>query len=242
MGNIVDISLAIIFLIAIIVGVIKGFSKEFSKGLCGFIAFFGSIGLVVLLMPLLKSTNIFKQLAEAAGGWFSKEYYTTAIASAEDLIAVLEQSFLKILQSISDKMFNAMQSVGATTLGAYFGHLTASFIVSFFLWIILLLALKYSLLGIKCLLGKIAKLPVLRTLDRIFGLVWSVAITYLIVISLVLTTCEIVIIKFIPNFQSTLMQLVADSILFKFAHNTNLIGSYVAQFFNIDLLNLAVIA
>ncbi len=39
MGNIADISLAIIFLIAIIVGVIKGFSKEFSKGLCGFIAF-----------------------------------------------------------------------------------------------------------------------------------------------------------------------------------------------------------
>lgn len=39
----VDIGIGIITLIALIVGIIKGFSKQFTKGLCGFIAFVGSI-------------------------------------------------------------------------------------------------------------------------------------------------------------------------------------------------------
>ena len=83
--------------------------------------------------------------------------------------------------------------------------------------------------------GKLAKLPVLHTLDKIFGGLWSVGITYLIAVCLLLTVIEIVILKWIPDFQPTLAQLAQDSHIFKLLHNTNVIGSYLADLFGVDL-------
>ncbi len=132
-----------------------------------------------------------------------------------------------------------MQANEMTTLGMYFGDLVARLIVGFILWIILLLLIKLIFLGIRKLLGKLAKLPVLHTLDKIFGGLWSVGITYLIAVCLLLTVIEIAILKLLPDFQPTLAQLAQDSHIFKFLHNTNVIGAYLADLFGVDLVMTA---
>ena len=105
-----------------------------------------------------------------------------------------------------------------------------------------MLIIKLIFFGIGKLLQKLSKLPVLHTLDKIFGGLWSVGITYLIVVSLLLTAIEAVILKWIPNFQETLAAILQDSYVFKFLHNTNVIGSYIAQLLGVDLLIIAPIA
>ena len=104
--------------------------------------------------------------------------------------------------------------------------------------IILFVILIYILRGIKALLGKMSKLPVLKTFDRIFGLIWSIAVTYLFVIGIALTAIEIIIIKLIPAGQEPLIQIIEESHIFSFLHSTNIIGENIAKLFNIDLLSL----
>lgn len=232
----VDIGIGAIALIALIVGIVKGFSKQFTKGLCGFIAFVGSIGLTILIMPFIQKADAFKSFAGVAEKWFTQDYFTTTINSLEDLNAALSQGFLRILAGLSDRIYPAMQDNGMTTLGAYFGDMAARLIVGFILWILLLLLIKLIFLGIRKLLVKMAKLPVLHTLDKIFGGIWAVGIAYLIVVCLILTVAEIAVLKWMPDFQPTLAQLVQDSHIFKFLHNTNVIGSYLAQLFGVDLV------
>lgn len=238
MGLYVDIAVGAIALIAIIVGIVKGFSKQFSKGLCGFIAFLGSIMLTFILMPYIKKISLFSSFAATAGGWFKGDAFTVTITNIEELNSVLSESWLRILAKLSDRIFNAMQEFGFDTLGAYMGNIVAGLIVGFVLWIILLVALKYLLLGIKALLGKMAKLPVLNTFDRIFGMVWSVAVTYLIFVGLIITAAEIVIIKWVPAAQEPLQTIINDSHVFSFLHSTNVIGENIAKLLGIDLLAL----
>lgn len=238
MGIYADIAMCAIALIAIIVGIIKGFSKQFSAGLCGFIAFLGSIMLTFILMPHIKKVSVFTSFAQTAGGWFKGDAFTVNITSLEDLNIVLSESWLRILAKLSDRIFNTMQELNFSTLGAYMGHVAAGLIVGLVLWIILLVALKYILLGIKALLGKMAKLPVLNTFDRIFGMVWSIAVTYLIFVGLIVTAVEIVIIKWIPAAQEPLANIIDNSHVFSFVHSTNVIGENIAKLFNINLLEL----
>ena len=235
----VDIGIGVIALIALIVGIVKGFSKQFTKGLCGFIAFVGSIGLTLLLMPFIQKAGAFKSFADAATKWFAQDYFTVTITSTEELNQTLSQGFLRILAGLSDRIYGVMQANEMTTLGMYFGDLVARLIVGFILWIILLLLIKLIFLGIRKLLGKLAKLPVLHTLDKIFGGLWSVGITYLIAVCLLLTVIEIAILKLLPDFQPTLAQLAQDSHIFKFLHNTNVIGAYLADLFGVDLVMTA---
>ena len=189
-------------------------------------------------MPYIKKISLFSSFAATAGGWFKGDAFTVTITSIEELNGVLSESWLRILAKLSDRIFNAMQELGFDTLGAYMGNVVAGLIVGFVLWIILLVALKYLLLGIKALLGKMAKLPVLNTFDRIFGMVWSVAVTYLIFVGLIITAAEIVIIKWVPAAQEPLQTIINDSHVFSFLHSTNVIGENIAKLFGIDLLAL----
>ncbi|MDE7454419.1 MAG: CvpA family protein, partial [Clostridia bacterium] len=127
--------------------------------------------------------------------------------------------------------------------GMYVGNLCANLIVGVVVWIALLLIIKLIFWIIKKLLLKLAKLPVLRVFDRIFGALWSLVIAYVIVVCIVLTVAEIVIIKFGgEGLQNTMIQIVNESTVFKFIHDTNLIGEYIANLFNIDLSSLSVYA
>ena len=235
----VDIVIGAIFIIAIIVGIIRGFAKQFLSGICWLIGLIGSIALTLLIMPAIQSAGLLNGFASSAAGWFSGEAFTTAIASEEELVNVMSGGFLRILTSLSSRIWNAMETNGMTTLGVYFGDMCARLITGIVIWIVLLLIFKLIFFGIRKLLEKLTKLPVLRTLDRIFGGIWSLLIAYIVVISIIATAAEIVIIKWIPNFQATLQDLVTNSTVFQVLHDTNIIGSYIARLVGVDLATLS---
>lgn len=242
MATYVDIGIGAIFLIAIIVGIIRGFAKQFSSGICGFIGLVGAIGLTLIIMPALHSAGTLNGFASSAAGWFSGEAFTATVASEEELIGVMSGGFLRILTSLSSRIWATMEASGMTTLGEYFGDMCARLITGIVIWIVLLIVIKFIFLGIKKLLEKLAKLPVLRTLDRIFGGLWSLLIAYVVVICFITTALEIVIIKWMPNLQATLADIVENSAVFQVLHDTNIIGSYIARLVGVDLVTLSPIA
>ena len=235
----VDVGISAIFLIAIIAGIIRGFAKQFTKGFCGFVSLIGSAGLTVLIIPALHQAGVLNGFASTAAGWFSGETFITEVNSVEQLNEVLSTGFLKILSSLSPRFWATMEANGMTTLGSYFGDLCARLIVGVVVWIVLLLLLKLIFWGIGKLLQKLSKLPVLRTLDRIFGALWSLAITYIIVVCLLVSAVEIVIIKWVPSMQPMLEDIINNSTVFQLFHDTNILGSYIARLLNVDLATLA---
>src|SRR5699024_5986723 len=96
----------------------------------------------------------------------------------------------------------------------------------------------YVLRGFRALIRKIAEVPFFRVLDRLFGIIWSVAMTYLVIVVLLLTGTEIVIAKWFADFQPTFYQYVEQSVLLSNAHSTNVLGAMIAQFFDVVLPTL----
>lgn len=243
MPTYVDIGISAILVIALIVGVIKGFAKQFTGGFCGFIGLIGSIGLTLIIVPALVNGGALNGFSNVAAGWFKNEAFTTTIASNDDLIVTLSSSpFLSILKSenISGRIWATMSQSQMTTLGAYFGAICARLIVGFVIWVILLLIFKLIFWGVKKGLQKLATLPVLHTLDRIFGGIWALVIAYIIVVVFIMTAAEIVIVKWLPeNVQEMLRNIVDNSMVFQMLHDTNVIGAYLARLLNVDLATLA---
>lgn len=231
----IDIGVGVIMVIAFIVGIIKGFAKQFTKGFCGFIGLIGSIALTIIIIPALQKAGTLGSFANVAAGWFSGEQFTTVVSGEEDIVALLSTGVMKILSGLSPRIWNSMQIYGMNTLGAYFGDLLARFITGILLWIVLLIAIKFIFLGIRKLLEKMAKLPVLKTLDRIFGALWALLIAYVIVVIFITTAIEVVIIKWIPSMYPTLSDIVNGSTLFNVLHDTNIVGAYIAKLLGVDL-------
>lgn len=239
----VDIGICAILALSIVIGAIRGFNKQFVGGFCWLVGLVGSIGLTLIIVPLLVKDGILGGFSSAAAGWFSGEEFTTTINSYDELIATLSSSgFLSVLsaESISQRIWASMSQSQMATLGEYFGSICARFITGFALWIVLLLIFKLIFWGIKKLLNKLSKAPVLRTLDKIFGAVWSLVVAYVIIVVFVMTAAEIVIVKFIPGeTQETFRALLNESTVFQVLHDTNVIGAYIAKMFNVDLAALA---
>lgn len=243
MPTYVDIGIGVILAIAFIVGLIKGFAKQFTKGLCGFIGFIGAVGLTLIIMPALISAGTLNGFANSAAGWFTGEEFIAPIASQDDLIATLSTSgFLSILttENISGRIWATMSASDMTTLGQYFGAICARLITGAVIWLVLLLVIKFIFIGIKTGFEKLAELPVLHTLDKIFGVVWSLLNTYVILVVFVITAVEVVTVKFLPaDIQDALRNIVENSMLFQVLHDTNVIGAYIARLLNVDLATLA---
>ena len=246
--TLIDVGFGLIFVIALIVGIAEGFSKQFSKPLCKLIAFAGGIGIVALVVPLLSTLPFFTGWVEAASGWFKADFYTTEITSVEDLTAALNSGYLRILAGSADKMFEAMSAALGTdttmTLGLYFGRLIIYALTDFVAWLILYLAIKYMLYGIKYLMQKIAKVPVFKSIDKILGAVWAIAVCYIIIIGVVLTIGEIVLttVPSLAAIEESFAQWIEGSTLLQFFHNTNIIGSFLAQLFGLRLIGMAAAA
>lgn len=239
----VDIAIAAIFVISLIIGVIKGFVKQFTSGFCGLIGLIGSIGLTLIIVPALASSGTLNGFANTAAGWFSGEPFVAPIASHDDLISTLSSSgFLSILttESISGRIWATMSQSQMDTLGAYFGSICARLIVGIIVWIVLLLIFKLIFFFIKKGLTKLASLPVLRTLDRIFGAIWSLLITYVIIVVFIVTAVEIIAVKWLPgDILETVRGIVNNSTVLQILHDTNVIGAYLARLLNVDLATLA---
>ena len=245
LGTFIDIGLVAIVFIAFVVGIAKGFVKQLTGLLSGLVALAGSIALTALIIRSLQGTEFFLSFAATASGWFTQECFTTPVVAAEELSALLDGAgALRILSFMSQSLFEDMQALGCSTLGEVLGFHVASLIADFVIWLVLYLALKFIFKGIKALLMKIVHLPVIKTLDKIFGSIWSVAITYVIVIGLVLTAVEIVMLKFLPDAEiwTTIQDCICQSKLLTLAHNTNIIGSVIAETFQVQLPTLVAAA
>lgn len=239
----VDIGISAIFVLALIIGIIRGFTKQFVGGFCWLIGLIGSIGLTLLIVPALVGSGALNGFSATAIGWFSRDEFVMPIGSYDDLLAALSTSnFLSILKadSISQRIWATMSQSEMTTLGAYFGSMCAKLITGFAIWIVLLLVFKLIFWGVKKGLEKLSKLPVLHTLDRIFGAIWSLAIAYVIIVVFVTTAVEIVIVKFTPiETQDAFRNILNNSAVFQILHDTNVIGAYLAKLLNVDLATLA---
>lgn len=241
-GSFIDIGLGVIFVIALIVGAVRGMCRQFSRPLVGIFSIAGAIVLVMVLYPLFALSSPMKSFISAASGWFKKELYTTPVATAEELGAVMDGSYLGVLKGLSGKMFSKMEAMLVPaglelTLGNFFGRIIVNIIVEFVMWLVLYLAIKYLLFGIKYLLKKITSVVVFKSIDKIFGIIWAIALTYIITISLIWTVAEIIIVKInSDNITAMFTGLIDDSAFFKFLHNTNVLGSFLAGLFGLKLL------
>ena len=236
MGTIIDAGFAVIVLVAAIVGLAVGFSKQFSHPMCVFIALFGAIGLTLVLYTVISPLDFYAGLEAKATGWFGAEFYLQEASDVESLTAILDSGYLRILSGSAETLWESMQAAEVTTLGAYFGALTIRVLAKFLLWVVLYLAIKYLLYGIKYLMTKISRVVVFKSVDRIFGLVWSLVLTYIIVVSIVLTTGELVLSQFLPDVADTVTGYLAEAGFAKFFHNTNIIGSFISDLLGWSLL------
>ena len=229
LATFIDIGFGVIILIAVIVGLSVGFSRQFSRPLCGLIALFGAIALTAVLYGLISNLGFYNGLVEKATGWFTKDFYTQQVNSVEDLSAALSSGYLRILSGSAEKIWASMNAASVNTLGAYFGQLIIKVLAQFIIWLVLYLAIKYLLFGIKYLMTKIARVVVFKSIDRIFGLVWSLVITYIIVVGIILTTGELVTSQFFANIADMASGYIAQTSIVKFFHNTNVIGSFLSD-------------
>lgn len=242
MGVIADIVICVIFAIALLIGVLRGFSKQFSRPLLVILSFVAAISLVALLYPLFADTSLMVGIIQGVSSWFSKPMYSVELMDAESLRQTVSGSYLAIFSPSADSMFNRMQNMlGKSglpiTFGNFFGKIIVNVVTEFLMWLLLYIAIKYLLKGVKYLSGKITQVVVFKTIDRVLGAVWAVALTYCIVIGIILTVVELLVslssgtVYFVTN-------LLDGSTILKFLHNTNLLGSFIAKLFGKQLIVL----
>ena len=237
-GTFIDIGIGVVILIAVIIGLAEGFSHQFSRPLCGLIAIFGAIGLAAFLYTIISPLDFYTALEAKATGWFTADFYTRQATDADSLAAILSDSYLRILSSSSGMIWAKMDAAGVTTLGEYFGGLIIKVATLFLMWLVLYLLIKYLLFGIKYLMTKIARVVVFKSIDKIFGLVWALALTYIVVISIVLTVGELVLGQFLPEMGNTVANFISKTTVVKFFHNTNVIGSFLSNLLGWPLLTV----
>lgn len=234
MAVFVDIGICLIFAIALIVGAICGMCRQFSRPLVGLVSFAGAIVLVVVLYPLFANAGFMLSFIGKVSGWFSKPMYTQVVTNAEELTAAISGSYLSVLSGMAENMFARMEAMLAPTgleltIGNFFGKIIVNVIVEFAMWLIIYLAIKYLLFGVKYLLKKITSVVVFKSIDKIFGIIWSVAITYVIVIGIVFSLFEMILSRFLGDVAVTMTNFVAQTTVLKFFHNTNLLGSFLSN-------------
>ncbi|MCH5156600.1 MAG: hypothetical protein J1G02_01835 [Clostridiales bacterium] len=243
-GVLINIGISLIIVIAAIVGLATGFCRQFSKPLVGIIAIISAVILTMILYPLIFSTGIFDGFVAKACGWFKPEFYQRPVTDVESFQAAISDNYLRVLSGASGWVFSQMSRVltGSEldwTIGNFFGRAIVNIILEFALWLIFYLIIKYFLYGVKYLIGKITKVVVFKTIDRIFGFVWSMLCTYVIVVGIVLTASEMIVMQFMPNFEATVAGWINGSVLLRFFHDTNVLGSFIANVMSVPLITIA---
>lgn len=244
MGVVVDVSLCLIFLISLVIGSAKGFLKQLSGFLRGIAAFVLSILLTAAIITALQPTGFYLSFVKIAAGWFKSDTMIIIVNSPEELAELLSQhGSLKILSGLSEVLYNDMQSMfyegfPCNTLGILLGHHVANLICCFVLWLILLLALKAIFKGIISLMKNIIVMPAFKTLDKIFGALWSFAFTYAILVGIIFALTEAVILKFVPALWEKLAEFIRNTTVLLWVHDTNVIGELIAGLLNVSIPSL----
>ena len=242
-GTIIDLAIVGIFLIAIIVGLVKGFNKLFM----GFLSEIGGLVVAGFLCVIVASKLIalpqIAQLSSTFAGWFSKmEIANLEITSLEQLTTLLSAGALSFLSGQAETIWAKMQELSVTTLGGYLGHVLLKIFASVLCFIVILIVVRLVLKGICALFQKLNKHTFFKVFNMIFGAVWAIAVTYLVVVGILLTGAELVVAKFFESNIPAIQAIVADSAVLKLLHDTNVLGSLISQLLSIPLPDLFPVA
>ena len=239
-GVFMDVTIGLVIAIAAIIGLAIGLTRQFSRPLVVIGSVIGGIILVMIFYPMIFNTGVLDGFVNKATGWFAADYYTRPVASVEEFQDAITGNYLQILSGVSDKVFAQMERVlkGAEvmTIGAFFGKGFVNVVIEFSMWLVFYLVIKYFLYGVVYLLGKITQVVVFKSIDRILGGVWALLWTYIIVVCFVMTIGELVISQFFPNIAPRVADFIGESKLLKLAHDTNVIGSFVANLLSVSML------
>lgn len=235
-GTIADLVLVAIMLIALVVGIIRGFMRQLTGLISGLFSIVLAVILASMLLNALKGTNLFTNFCTTTSGWFSKPIYTTEIASQEELAETMKGAGgWSVLAGLAPTFYTEMAAQNLTSLGQLLGYYVANAIGYAVLWLLIFILLKIVIKVIGSLLQKVASLPILNTIDRILGAIWSVGLVYLVLITLLLTGIEVIVYKYINGSWEALCTFLKQSKLLTFANNTNYLGMLLAKYANVVL-------
>lgn len=243
--NILDFILIGIAVLAVIIGLKKGFAKMITNALCVMVAFAGAFVGAIIVTNLLKETTLFANFQGITTRWFSQPLMTAQVTSQEHLAQLLaseEAGIFSSLSALSAQIFDGIQKAGVESLGGYFGSLLANVIFGFGAWLVCYIALKYILLGLKLLIRLLARVPVLKSIDKIFGAVISIVVWYVLAIGVTYTAFVVVCAMFFPQLGQQVCALVDSSMLFTYVHHTNFVGQFVCDLFKIDYSTISAVA
>lgn len=241
--TILDYGLLAFLVVTLAIGLKNGFAKMISTTVCVIVALAASVVVTIELLRLINDTEIFGGLQGLATSWFKKPIMTTEVASQEQLVDVLATSgVLSVLKGLAGPIFKVMTRFGLDTLGEFFGFGIALVVVAFVLWLAIYLIFKYILLAIKKLLTKVAKVPVLKSIDKIAGAILSVGLGYIIVFGVLYSASAVICAKFIPELGTKVVSMANRSLFFSYVHHTNILGQAICQFFNVNYALFAPIA
>lgn len=243
LGVLLNIGASLIIAVAAIVGLAVGFTRQFSKPLVSILAILSSIVLVAVLYPIIFRTGILNGFVAKVATWFPNEFYTRPVTDIESFHAAIEDNYLRILAGSDEWMFaqitNVLTDSGLEwTMGNFFAKLFVNAVIEFSMWIIFYLIIKYFLYGVKYLLCKITQVVVFKSIDKILGLAWSLAWTYIIVVGVIFTVSELVIVQFFPGLEPTVANWIKSASILKLAHDTNILGSFISNILTMRMINI----
>ena len=208
--------------IALIVGLIRGFAKQLGKGFCSLAGIVGAFAVCFVVMNLIKTAP-----------W---SVYTSFV-----------NNFAQSLTGI-EAVAKALNDTYGGNVALMFGTILADVIFDVVLWLISYLVIKYVLYGIASLLKLLAKVPVFKSIDRLFGGMWAVVVTYAIVVVLLYTAVVALGVKFggeggaFAGLLDGIKNGVSESAVFKYVHEYNIVGAaWAKSLFKIDVIGFAVL-
>lgn len=228
-----------LMLIVLIIGLAAGFARQTGKGVCSLVGIIGGIVACSVVMSLL-----LKNKEGAYTGFYANLMQKTSALFANQLKGFTDA--VSGMAVITDAAGKSVYAAG--DVAKLFGEWLLNGAAYVILWLAGYLIVKYLLWGINLLLRQLSKVPVFKTIDRIFGAIWSLGITYLIVFGLIYTALAVVCLKMgkegsvFEQIITVLKKGTTQSAVFKFLTNYNFVGTWLAKMFNVDLLALAVIA
>ena len=238
--TILDYGLLVFLVVTMAIGLKKGFAKMISTAVCIVLALAASVAVTIALLRVINDTEIYGGLQSFVTSWFKKPIMTTEVASQEQLVEVLASAgVLSVLKGLAGPIFSVMTRFGLGTLSELFGFGITLVVVAFVLWIATYLIIKHILLAIKKLLLKIAKMPVLKSIDKIAGAILCVGLSYIIVFGVLYSCAGVVCAKFLPDIGAKVISMADRSTLFSYVHHTNILGQAICQLFNVDYATFA---
>lgn len=155
-GFIFDAASIAVLAIAFIIGLVAGFAKQTGKVICTIVGIVGGVVGCFVMMNFVLKTNtgyigFYSDIMDSVSGWFKGKSFTESVAG------------LEVVSKAAQSSVYAQNDV-AKLLGEW----VVNGIACFLMWLVAYLVVKYVLRGINLLLRKLAKVPVFKSIDRIF--------------------------------------------------------------------------